>query len=110
MTQYKETNCKVCGKLFKPTTRGKVCYCCLKEKGKHTCVDCGKKVTKKSIRCSKCLYKFRTGENNPNYKDGSSKHKKGYVYIRCEGHPKAIRNGKYVLEHVVVMEKMLGIS
>lgn len=35
---------------------------------------------------------------------------KGYVAIRCEGHPKAWKNnrGHYVYEHTLVMEKYLG--
>jgi len=32
----------------------------------------------------------------------------GYVYIRCEDHPRATKKGKYVIEHRLIMEKHLG--
>lgn len=32
----------------------------------------------------------------------------GYIRVRTEGHPRAIRHGKYVLEHHLVMEKHIG--
>jgi len=49
-----------------------------------------------------------TGENNPAWKGGSYiEPEKGYRMIRRPKHPRARQNG-YVLEHILVAEKMLG--
>lgn len=51
------------------------------------------------------------GERNPNWKsgkDGRRTTKRGYVYIRCVGHPRASRNHNYVPEQVLIMERYLG--
>jgi hypothetical protein len=32
----------------------------------------------------------------------------GYIGVRCPGHPRATRQGHYVLEHILVMEEHLG--
>lgn len=48
------------------------------------------------------------GENNPSWKGGSYiEPAKGYRLIRMPDHPRARANG-YVLEHIVVAEKVLG--
>lgn len=48
------------------------------------------------------------GENNPYWRGGSYiEPRKGYRLIRDPTHPRARANG-YVLEHIVVAEKMLG--
>jgi hypothetical protein len=45
--------------------------------------------------------------NNCNWKGGRTI-KDGYVAVRCENHPKATKFGYYVLEHILVMENILG--
>jgi hypothetical protein len=48
------------------------------------------------------------GENNPAWKGGSYvEPEKGYRMIRMPNHPRARQNG-YVLEHILVAEKILG--
>jgi hypothetical protein len=48
------------------------------------------------------------GENNPAWKGGTYiEPSKGYRMIRNPAHPRARSNG-YVLEHILVAEKMLG--
>ena len=48
------------------------------------------------------------GENNPAWNGGRYiEPGKGYVMVRMESHPRARANG-YVLEHILVAEKMLG--
>jgi len=48
------------------------------------------------------------GENNPAWKGGKYKEpEKGYVMIRRPDHHRARQNG-YVLQHILVAEKMLG--
>jgi hypothetical protein len=49
------------------------------------------------------------GEGNPAWKGGSYIDDKGYRRIRMPHHHKAQQNG-YVLEHVLVAERMLGRS
>lgn len=46
--------------------------------------------------------------NNPNWKGGRRKNQDGYILIRMPYHPYAQRNGGYVLEHRLIMEKHLG--
>lgn len=49
-----------------------------------------------------------SGENNPAWKGGSYiEPEKGYRMIRMPNHPRARANG-YVLEHLIVAEKILG--
>lgn len=50
---------------------------------------------------------FKSADQHWNWKGGRKKSKKGYVYILVPGHPNATKNG-YVLEHRLVMEKILG--
>ncbi len=48
------------------------------------------------------------GKNNPAWAGGRYiEPGKGYVMVRMPSHPRARQNG-YVLEHVLVAEKMLG--
>ena len=54
--------------------------------------------------------KIRKGlwrEKSSNWKGGTMT-EKGYMLIRSENHPYATRNGHYVCEHRLVMEKMIG--
>lgn len=76
---------------------------------KRTCVQCGagfditqsKLLRQKGLYCGiRCLGDSRKGEGNPQYKNGKSITKKGYVTLKVEG--------KSVFEHRVVMEKHLG--
>lgn len=48
-----------------------------------------------------------SGKNSPIWKGGKSRDQ-GYVLIRSIGHPRASKNGHYVREHILVMEKHIG--
>jgi HNH endonuclease len=48
------------------------------------------------------------GLKNNFWKGGKVKTSQGYIDIRCEGHPRASKQGYYVLEHILVMEQHLG--
>lgn len=48
-----------------------------------------------------------SGRNSPNWKGGRIK-KNGYIFIYMPGHPRAIDNGRYVAEHILVIEKNAG--
>jgi len=47
------------------------------------------------------------GIQNPVWKGGKYISTEGYVFMKCEGHPRANKGG-YVFEHILVMEKHLG--
>ncbi len=49
----------------------------------------------------------QTMENNDNWKGGKTL-RKGYVEVRCEGHPRAKKAGHYVPLQILIMEKHLG--
>lgn len=46
-----------------------------------------------------------SGENNPRWKGGRTKKSNGYILIHKPGHP---TRDRYILEHRMVMEKVLG--
>lgn len=78
------------------------------------CPICSKKILKyQRVCCSRaCALVHRSihsrGEKNPDWKGGRYvEPKKGYVMIRMPHHHRARQNG-YVLEHILVAEKMLG--
>jgi hypothetical protein len=52
--------------------------------------------------------KSEIGSNNNAWKGGRIITKKGYVMIRCENHPNATHKGKYILEHHLIIENILG--
>lgn len=47
------------------------------------------------------------GNRNGSWNGGRALHKDGYVYLKAPGHPRTTRGG-YVLEHILVAEKMLA--
>ena len=87
----------------------------------RSCSVCGCSVTRypslfyTDVLCSKECRKLwnsqkNLGENNPDWKGGRYiEPEKGYVMIRNSSHPRARKNG-YVLEHILVMETILGRS
>ena len=48
------------------------------------------------------------GERNDNWRGGRVKHSNGYVYVRQKEHPRALKMGGYVLEHILIAEKCIG--
>ena len=51
--------------------------------------------------------RFVKGHNKGNFKSGIIVRNDGYVLVKAPGHPRANPKG-YVLEHILVMEKVLG--
>ncbi len=63
---------------------------------------------KKGIFTGKCLFcSPPKGADNHNWKGGRIVQKSGYVRIHSPDHPNSTKEG-YVLEHRLVMEKMIG--
>ena len=55
----------------------------------------------------KAIKRSQRGEKNNNWRGGRTI-KKGYIEVRCVGHPRAKKDGQYVLEHILIMEKHIG--
>jgi hypothetical protein len=49
----------------------------------------------------------QSGERNPVWRGGRIV-VRGYVMVKCPGHPRATELGQYVQEHVLVIERHLG--
>lgn len=85
-------------------TATKECKC-----GCHTII---KKYNKDGIEQfwaqSHNFFGYNKGVNHSQYKGGRIIKPTGYIMIRCEGHPRALKDGQYVFEHDLVMEKHLG--
>lgn len=94
--------CVDCNKEFKPSSRHVRCTPCRKRKYKKPCPSCGDLIQKTSSTCRNCC--SQVGENNGNWKNGSTTHKKGYIRRLVDDHPR----GRYVFEHILVMEEHLG--
>lgn len=48
------------------------------------------------------------GESNDSWQGGRTIQSNGYVYIKSVGHPKALVQGDYVLEHRLAVEEVIG--
>jgi len=100
--------CLVCGKEFwvipahLKIGKGKYCSCKCYGKSKK-----GIKLSKEHKNKISLSYIGRNNkmEKSPNWKGGKIK-RYGYIFVRVNNHPFAIRN--YVREHRLVMEKHLG--
>ena len=121
-------NCVVCGKSFSFYLTLKRICCSKKCSGilhhgrdeskflVKECPICGKHfedyISNKRLCCSKsCAAKNRKGKKSPNWKGGKKTDKKGYILVYSPNHPFATKCGgktKYVREHRLVMEKLLG--
>ena len=103
--------CATCGRQFKPSSKHRDCPSCRAKAAKRPCPGCGILIRAKSKACRKCFTPVNhTGENNPNWKGNAARHRNhdGYIFGRRIGHPRGARNDWYVLEHILVMEDMLG--
>lgn len=110
--------CTQCKKEYKPSSRHIRCPKCRAENRKQLC-KCGKKISYYAKKCIQCEGKERRGRRNPRWKGGlvmtkpkmkaaSRGNYDGYMLRHVPEHPRAHCNGGYVLEHVLVMEQILG--
>jgi HNH endonuclease len=97
--QKVEAKCNVCGqqKMFNAGRRTRVCLDCRREREKVPCPACGATKVRKAKNCVDCT--DTTGSLNPNWRGGTTRHWKGYVYVRV--------GQKYRFEHQLVMEDFL---
>lgn len=90
--------CSTCERVYKPSSRHKNCPACRAKSKRKKCPSCGNHMAAASKLCFKCTP--REGAACGNWKGGKTIHKAGYVMVRVEG--------RYVFEHILVMEDYLG--
>src|SRR5260370_41978975 len=93
--------CSACGRTFEPSSRHRRCPAC---RSKDLC-NCGAMKQGKSATCVTC--RTVAGSANGYWKGGKTRHKAGYLMALAPGHPRA-RGSRYVFEHIIVMEEILG--
>lgn len=106
--------CKECTKFDNRPSNGKV---------ERICCMCGKEFKTNATEiqrgggkcCSRdCYYDYqrktiKKGEKSPAWKGGKQKTHHGYILKYAPNHPRAIKQKtKYVREHILIMEKVLG--
>jgi len=111
MSKKIQVNCFICNKIiyryanqFRRSGTGR--FCCSPECQKKLISQINKGHTRNRGR--KCIAGSiaKLGEKNPNWGGGRAEDK--YYFKRvCKGHKHAEENG-YVLEHILIAEKMLG--
>jgi hypothetical protein len=69
---------------------------------------CGRSKQKKATICETCRRASESGAANGNWRGGKTRHHAGYLMVLLPGHPRAKTGGKYVFEHILVAEEMLG--
>lgn len=96
------------GKTSETSRRYGVCSRC-RHGALVPCPACGRLMRPSSGQCRACRLGDASivGENHPAWKGGRVQIAHGYIRAYAPDHPRAV-NGRYVLEHVLVMEKRLG--
>ena len=56
--------------------------------------------------CRKCRSSLETGNRNPHWRGGRTRHNRGYLMLYAPDHPRASHG--YVFEHILVIEAHLG--
>ena len=111
MSAYPLRVCNSCDKEFQPSSRHHTCPKCRgKREENYTVCACGNRMQRTSSRCVVCSMdpSLWSGENSRSWKGGRTRHTRGYVLLKAPGHPRAVSNGGYVFEHILVMEERLG--
>lgn len=74
---------------------------------KVKCPKCSHLMTAVASTCNKCRLEANKGANHNSWVSGSTYTNDGYVLLYMPDHPRA-QNGRYVREHVYVMEGIMG--
>ncbi len=93
--------CTECGRTFQPSSGHLRCPSCRS----HNICACGARKQVHSATCYAC--RDESGPSNGHWRGGRTRHKRGYMMVLSPGHPRADK-ARYVFEHVLVMEEMLG--
>lgn len=122
---WPEKPCLRCGKEFRPKAKhAKYCSqeCAIKaaheRNRRHSreplaCEGCGNLFVPRpgsaARFCSRaCMHKIMRGDRSGHYGGGRHVTAQGYVRLLAPDHPHASSKGGYVMEHRLVMEKILG--
>jgi HNH endonuclease len=97
--------CTLCARAFAPSSNHKLCPAYRQKVRRDRCM-CGTLKTRRAKTCLRC--RAEAGASNGNWRGGTVKHRAGYVLRRVPSHPKAKTANGYILEHVLVMEELLG--
>ena len=97
--------CTLCTREFEPASNHQLCPACRQKVRRDYCA-CGELKTRRAKTCRVC--RAEAGSSNGNWRGGTVKHRAGYVLRRVPTHPKAKTANGYILEHVLVMEELLG--
>src|SRR3990167_9776089 len=99
--------CESCKKLVHKDIERK-----FEARRRHSCVDCGVQVARKSVRCKACTYKHwvtsgaHKGEKQWNWKGGVHTDQWGYKHLLV--HPERKKGHRYRPEHRLVWEAANG--
>ncbi len=121
-TRTLQGTCESCGVSFAAKDRRqRFCsrHCELearRARNRRVCVTCGGEfgyIDSRRRFCSRACARRRLvkrGADSPHWKGGRnfSAGTNGYVRLRAPGHPRASQKNPYVLEHILVMEQVLG--
>lgn len=100
--QLKLRTCPDCDREHRTKSGNHRCPSCQHAAAKHPCAGCGVLCDGRATRCYRCAPRAAAAG-----KEGRTVNRlTGYVRVIRHGHPRATKG--YVLEHVVVMEQMLG--
>ncbi len=116
----REATCRKCSAVFETRTPIQI-YCsvrCRRDARRarivKTCQECSADYHSLdsrqrfcSRRCARLGARWKRGARAYNWKGGRAK-TSGYVRARAPDHPRATKGYPYVLEHILVMEKILG--
>lgn len=117
---FRSLACRQCDKTFETKIRWQI-YCSTRcqhmarnERAVRICEECRGEYHSADNRrrdCSRSCGSTRgqryRNTNSPNWKGGRVV-QDGYVRVRAPGHPRTTDRNPYVLEHILVMEGMLG--
>ena len=117
-----EATCEICKSTFgAKDKRHRFCspqcsWASRRAKNRRLCAWCGgefgfldKRQRFCSRRCALLGKKTNRGENNYNWNGGRTKTApNGYIRVRAPDHPRTRASSPYVLEHILVMEGILG--
>jgi len=115
-----EKTCPTCSTLFQTKDVRRI-YCssrCMLEARRartvRYCDACGAPYKGYDTRrkfcsrgCATAAASRKRGDQVPNWKGGRTS-TNGYVRVRALGHPRTTKRNPYVLEHILVMERILG--
>lgn len=94
--------CISCGRAFEPSSRHLRCPAC---RSRDLCVAAeGSRSSRQT--CYSC--RLHEKQFNGNWKGARTRHKAGYIMLHAPGHPRARTGSRYVFQHILVMEEMLG--